>query len=392
MTPSRPPRRARPPRLPAAAFALSIALAACASPPASPSTAPSPRPPAGSTTWEQLEWYARSCEETQDPVEKARLYHRMGALYLDAGRPERARDAFRRSQYADSDGPLSGANWKGIGEAYLREGSAAPAVLSLRDAVEALGSETERDEALFLLARALEASGQPEEARAARARIADPSRPSLAVLEGELRLPDPAPSAPPLAARPALATTILPRARWGAAPTLRTADPMGTPRNLTIHHSAMEAQVSEFRDAASEIRRIQRAHQRNEGWADIGYHFLIDGSGRLWEGRPLYLQGAHAGSDSANRANVGICLLGDFAQDPPSAAQLETLEALIAALRSKFSIPAGNLYTHREIRRRFGLGHTECPGTYLQALVERMRRSGPRAARVPGAPTLPTTG
>jgi tetratricopeptide (TPR) repeat protein len=317
----------------------------------------------------------------------------MGRLYLEVGRPERARDAFRKSLYGEPDGPYSGACLLGIGESYLREGSPAPAVLALRDAVGKPASGEDRDEAYWLLAKALEASGQHAEALEARGKVSDPSRARLEVLEREIAIPMPPRATPPPAVgAPRATAAILPRSRWGAEPLRHTAEPMGPPRAITVHHSARAQPVATYQDATEEIRRIQRAHQRDEGWADIGYHFLIDGSGRLYEGRPLSVQGAQAGNDSANRGNVGICLLGDFDRTAPTESQRETLEALVAALRSKYGIPASSIYTHREIRRRFGLGYTECPGARLQALVERMRASGRRAARASGSAASPISG
>jgi N-acetyl-anhydromuramyl-L-alanine amidase AmpD len=108
-------------------------------------------------------------------------------------------------------------------------------------------------------------------------------------------------------------------------------------------------------------------------YADIGYHFLIDPAGRIWEGRAISRQGAHAGDDVSNRGNVGICLIGDFSGDErPSAAQMASLRSLVEFHLDRAGLDPSSLVTHREIRPAH-MGITECPGNRLQALVERMR-------------------
>jgi hypothetical protein len=168
---------------------------------------------------------------------------------------------------------------------------------------------------------------------------------------------------------------ILVRSDWGAARTLPNHDPMGKVSRITIHHSAMgveeEAPIEEVK---AKLRLIQASHTGYKGWADIGYHFIIDCSGRVWEGRPLEYQGAHAGNNEMNRGNIGICVMGNYDLQKPAAQQIDSLERLVAHLMKEYRIPLRRIYTHKEMNDLYGRGFTDCPGTNLQREVTAMRR------------------
>ena len=160
---------------------------------------------------------------------------------------------------------------------------------------------------------------------------------------------------------------VEPRSAWGASPAAKPYEPM-TPERISIHHT--EAPQPSGREAAiDELQGIQRFHQRGRGWIDIAYHFLIDGSGRIWEGRPLGLVGAHV--KDRNDGNVGISLMGDFSprKRKPTAAQLESLVKLTRWLSETYAIPAERIKGHRDQEI------TSCPGATLYARLEEVRRA-----------------
>lgn len=185
-------------------------------------------------------------------------------------------------------------------------------------------------------------------------------------------------AAPVAASSPAGLLGVVPRTLWRARPP-RTSDmtPVGGPwRRITVHHSAEIDDTSpsaSMSDSAATLQRIQKVHMDrgdpSHGWADIGYHFLIDGSGRVFEGRSLDWQGAHA-RGANNRQNIGVCLLGDYSRQAPGRAELDALERLLDELRQRYRLPAKAVTTHRELTA------TACPGPSLQAWVERYRRRG----------------
>jgi len=159
------------------------------------------------------------------------------------------------------------------------------------------------------------------------------------------------------------------RAEWNASPITADHVPMTRITSLTVHHTAFAPPPPQ--GASTQVKRIQQEHTGVKGWADIGYHFLIDPSGGIWEGRQLVYQGAHAGG-AANIGNIGICLMGDFERNPVPAAQLRGLDRLLARLRDQFDLDADDVRTHREWKA------TACPGGYLQSAVMAYR-SGSRA-------------
>ncbi|MFO1051775.1 MAG: peptidoglycan recognition family protein [Planctomycetota bacterium] len=182
-------------------------------------------------------------------------------------------------------------------------------------------------------------------------------------------VPLPQPKAAPVAADAHVA--VLPRASWNAAAAkLRTMKPMGAVRRITIHHSAVACRGDGSATAMAAIRSIQRYHQNDQGWGDIGYHYLIDPAGRVWTGRAVEWQGAHAGDDGKNQGNIGVCLLGNFVPDdqgPPPPAQIAALDRLVHQLCLRYHVAPDGVMTHRELKK------TDCPGPFLQAAVEKIR-------------------
>lgn len=377
-----------------AAF-LAVSLAACASHPSSsysspPPSAPSP-PSASLTPWQRIDRLGVRLGECSNSVEYARLANELGRAYLEVERPERARHFFFRSLQRDDAGSLVASNERGIGEAFLREGNAPSAERSLARAVLRSRPGAEADEARLLHAICLERLGRAQEAQGVRRAIESPDRATLQRLEKELvAIPAPsivpAPAAGKVAAPSGRPNRIVPRSTWGPRPMGRDVEPMGTPKRITIHHSATSFAGTSDRETALEIRTIQRIHQDKSGWADIGYHYVVDRTGRVWEARPLSVQGAHAGNRDANRGNIGICLLGNFEEEPIPPRQAEGLRAILGECMARFKITANRVYSHREIRADYGLRTTECPGRTLQAFLDRFRKgdapSGKILARV----------
>ena len=167
------------------------------------------------------------------------------------------------------------------------------------------------------------------------------------------------------------------REKWGAARIKSNWDRMNSPWRITIHHTAEPFSATSLSASITEIKDIQNQHMNENGWADIGYHFLIDRGGTVFEGRPLYAQGAHA-SGSNNVGNIGICLLGNFVAQPnrglsystpqsPTKEQLSALKRTINNLRKEYSIKPSDIYSHKEFK------NTQCPGPALSAWVRDYR-------------------
>ena len=80
---------------------------------------------------------------------------------------------------------------------------------------------------------------------------------------------------------------------------------------IIIHHTAGKFTL-DLNDSIREIQRIYLLHAIQRRWRDIGYHFLIDGEGRIFEGSlgGKYSIGAH--TYYHNEGSIGIALMGDF--------------------------------------------------------------------------------
>lgn len=168
----------------------------------------------------------------------------------------------------------------------------------------------------------------------------------------------------------AMYTTVYPvltRMGWNARSRRGGATGMD-PYRLTVHHTMGHQTFGEAETAAA-VRGIQAFHMGPErGWADIGYHFLIDGEGRVAEGRPANVLGAHAAE--ANSGNLGISLMGNFDVAQPSDSQMDSLERLAAYLALRYDIPVmktGYLEGHNHH------GDTTCPGRNLNARLAEIR-------------------
>ncbi len=144
---------------------------------------------------------------------------------------------------------------------------------------------------------------------------------------------------------------------------------MGKVSRVTIHHSAGNSfWAHSHRDTAAHIRSIQRYHQDEKKWADIGYHYIIDRTGNIWKGRDRRYQGAHAGGQ-ANRGNLGIVVLGNYTRQGLNNSQVRSLANLVGQLSDLYGVPHYRVYTHEELQP----GHTACPGPALTRVVGQIR-------------------
>lgn len=168
---------------------------------------------------------------------------------------------------------------------------------------------------------------------------------------------------------------VLGRLGWGARRG-KGASRLRNPYRMTVHHTEGHRTQGEGETARS-IRDIQHYHmvgrtrQGKQPFSDIGYHFLIDCSGRIAEGRPSHLIGSHAGR-RANRGNFGIALMGQFDKQRPSPQQLDSLKRLAVFLAARYGMdPArsGTIEGHSFHKA------TSCPGRHLLAALPSLRAS-----------------
>ena len=164
---------------------------------------------------------------------------------------------------------------------------------------------------------------------------------------------------------------IISREEWGAE------DPKGSYSyhpyfdKLTLHHAAC-CSADDLEEGKTQVYWIQDFHQNGRGWNDIGYHFLVDRAGNIYQGRPETVIGAHVGG--ANTGNIGVCLLGCY--HPPEASCFQTItpesRQSIVELFSWVSDTYGQspsvLLGHRDY-----FGTTACPGDNIWIELPRFK-------------------
>ena len=129
------------------------------------------------------------------------------------------------------------------------------------------------------------------------------------------------------------APAIVPRLSWGADEKIRRGPPSyaSAVRFAIVHHTAGGNDYSRS-EAAAIVKGIQLFHVQGNGWNDIGYNFLVDRFGTIYEGRyggvDRNVIGAHA--LGFNTGSVGIALLGTYGSTRPSQAALDAIAKLVA--------------------------------------------------------------
>lgn len=170
-------------------------------------------------------------------------------------------------------------------------------------------------------------------------------------------------------------SSYLSRASWRAkAPMPSRLNPtVGGYDRITIHHTADVPGVrfdGSLSDSISAVQKVQRNHMETRAYGDIGYHFLIDANGRVFDGRDLRFQGAHAGGQN-NLRNIGVCLIGNFEHSRPSGRAMAALQQVLIDLRRDHNIRRSRIVGHGELKS------TACPGTSLARWTRDYRQSGP---------------
>ncbi len=191
-----------------------------------------------------------------------------------------------------------------------------------------------------------------------------------------------------LARRLAIANAppIIPRLSWGADESIRRVPPqyVSAIHFAVVHHTAGSNDYTEAQSAAI-VRGIELYHVEGNGWNDIGYNFLIDKYGQVFEGRyggvDKAVVGAHA--MGFNAGSFGVSVLGDYTSAGISAAAKASLEKLLAwkldlahidPLSTLTWLSGGNPrfptkvpVVLRAIAGHRDTGYTDCPGNAFYA-------------------------
>jgi N-acetylmuramoyl-L-alanine amidase-like protein len=186
----------------------------------------------------------------------------------------------------------------------------------------------------------------------------------------------------------AVTPTIVPRSGWNANEEIVRARPVMAPavRLAVVHHTAGTNSYTRAQ-AAAIVRGIEVYHVLGNGWNDIGYNFLIDRFGTVYEGRAGGMErnvvGAHA--EGFNYGTAGVALMGNYQGAVPTKAEQDALVQLLAwrldvahvdplsrvvytsGGNAKFR--SGKVVTLRAISGHRDTGPSECPGSVAYGLL-----------------------
>jgi hypothetical protein len=187
---------------------------------------------------------------------------------------------------------------------------------------------------------------------------------------------------------------IITRAQWGADESIRECCPRyaSAVHMAFIHHTAGSNSYSASESAAV-VRSVYAFHVKNRGWSDIGYNFLVDRYGQIFEGRyggmTLPVIGAHV--KGFNTGSTGISLMGTFTSSSPTSAMVASLKNLLAWKLDVHHVPpvgtvvmtsgGSDLYpvgakkTFNRISGHKDGQQTSCPGSKAYNLLPSIRSS-----------------
>ncbi len=177
------------------------------------------------------------------------------------------------------------------------------------------------------------------------------------------------------------APVVIPRSAWGADESLFNWPPeYRTVRKFVIHHTATP---NGDLDPAATVRAVYYYHAVTRGWGDIGYNYLIDAQGRIYEGRRggEGVVGGHA--KQYNWGSIGISFIGNYEEvDLTVAARDAVVEMIAWKGNLHFVDPAGhgffidqhlpNVMGHRDGAQ------TTCPGRFAYARLPALRDAAAR--------------
>lgn len=147
---------------------------------------------------------------------------------------------------------------------------------------------------------------------------------------------------------------------------------------LVVHHTALKVS-GDKRSTIERMRALYEYHANSRGWGDIGYHYVIDERGQIYEGRAggNSVVGGHA--YCANVGTIGIALMGNFEVEKPTMVQMQRLQWLLSHLGQKYrmSLSEDVVFHGKSMSSIVGHGTlvaTQCPGYYIRETLSQVER------------------
>jgi N-acetylmuramoyl-L-alanine amidase len=189
------------------------------------------------------------------------------------------------------------------------------------------------------------------------------------------------------------APPIIPRAEWGGDTVIPRSSPLYGRVDLAFVHHTVNANDYGPEDSAGIVLGIARYHRDHNGWNDIGYNFLVDRYGQIFEGRAGGIDKAIVGAQAEgfNSVSTGIACIGTFTDVAQTPDGIDALARIVGWKLSIHAVPvagtvevvsAGGSTNRYRAGTRVALervsGHrdgnaTECPGDQLYAQLPDLR-------------------
>jgi hypothetical protein len=239
-----------------------------------------------------------------------------------------------------------------------------------------------------------------------RNRFVDVSFPNGTPAGATVHAVDPGPD-PSMPASAAIASPskpgIITRAQWGADESIRRDNPdYAEPLRMAIVHHTATADSYAKSESDNIVRSIYAYHVKTNGWDDIGYNFLVDRYGQIFEGRyggvNRAVIGAHA--QGFNSHSAGISIIGNFMSSKPPEVAMSSLKRIVSWRLDQATVdpgssltyisngsnkyPEGQAVTLRTVSAHRDVGQTACPGNPLYGALGWLRS----AAKADGLPKV----
>ena len=153
------------------------------------------------------------------------------------------------------------------------------------------------------------------------------------------------------------------REQWGSKPQAMGEQWHHQPNRLVVHHAGVV--WKEDSDPVAKVKNLQSWGQREKGWPDLPYHYLISPDGRVFQGREERFR-PQSNTDYDLEGVINVQLFGDFNQQKVTPEQRKSLVETLTFLCLRHGIAPSKITGHRQEAP----GQTTCPGEDLDAIVQ----------------------
>jgi flagellar hook assembly protein FlgD len=185
---------------------------------------------------------------------------------------------------------------------------------------------------------------------------------------------------------------IVTRSQWGANESWRSGSPDYAPVKLAFVHHTDSGNDYSASEAPAVVRGVYAYHTKSLHWSDVGYNFLIDRYGVIYEGRYGGVARGVLGAQvlGFNTGSTGISVIGTFMHANPTSASVTSLErllewkldvhhvdplgtgTLVCNYGEKYS--TGQRVTLPAISGHRDANYTDCPGNRLYTQLPNVRK------------------